>query len=145
MLETSLSPVMVVLRAWNRLLDNISPNLHQEGWVAYLLRSLTRRPTIAPSSLDFSYHTRIIEPRVINLIHLFLPGSQTFIGFYWLCPMSSSIRPTMLRPWPFPLIREYPSSSAPQGIGLDSRFLAYWLLSAWHISCNNADDASSPT
>ena len=58
------------------------------------------------------------------------PGSRRLIGAYWLCPTSSSIRHTMLRPRRFSLTREYLSCSAPQGIGSNSLLIAYWLSSA---------------
>jgi len=73
-----------------------------------------------------------------------MPGSWEFIGTYWLCPTSSAIRYTMLRPRLFSLTGECPSCSAPQGIGSRSPFIAYWLTSAWHVSHICVTVVSSP-
>jgi len=54
-----------------RLLNKLRHNLHHIGYLAYLLQRLMWQPTIALSTFDLTYHTRIIELIVINSTRLF--------------------------------------------------------------------------
>jgi len=46
-------------------------NLHHIGYLAYLLLRLTWRPTIALLTFDLTYHTSIMQLKMINLTRLF--------------------------------------------------------------------------
>ena len=66
-------------------------------------------------------------------------------GLY-LCPISQWIRHAMLRPEPLSPAGECRICSAFNwGSSLRSHIIAYWLLSAWHLSHCSAVDVSSPT
>ena len=103
------------------------------------------RPTIALSTFELTYHTRIIE--------LIMDEPWSCVPFHAVGGISGLIdfaqclrgfRHTMLRPRPLSLPGEYPSCSAPQGIDSKSDLITYWLSSTWHVSPIPATAASGP-